>query len=391
MSWPAYQCAIAGVGETAYEWKSSRAVQQNILAACRSAIDDAGLSTSDIDGVAIEGSIVSHFISPDELMAGLGVREWNYQSAGSLGGAGTVAALEQAALAIAGGSARAVLCYFGVDWGANAGDIYDFHGRDPYKRDLEVPHGFYGQPSYFAVKARRYASEYGLTPEQLGGLAISTRAWASLHPGALRREPMTMDDYLQSRMISTPLRVADCCIINDGAAAFVVTSAETAQARGSTPVYIAGVAQSVDGIANNSVLTQGSLLSTSGRLSGPLALERAGLTIRDIDLFEIYDCFTISCLIQIEDLGICRPGEAAGLVGEGRTGPGGDVPVNTHGGLLSHSYMVGINHVVEAVRQLRHSAGDRQVPQAEAAVVTGYGSSAHATAVLTHSARRGVR
>lgn len=388
--WPSYKCAVAGVGETPYEFKSERSVQANILDASRAAIEDAGLKTSDIDGIAIEGTIVSHFITPDEVMSGLNAGEWSFLSSGALGGAGTVGALEQAALAIEGGAATAVLCYFGVNWGGHASDIYDVHGHDPYKRDLEVPAGFYGQASYFGVKAQRYAAEHGLSEEQLGEVALAARHWAQKHPGALRREPMTMDDYFKSRMISTPLRVADCSLINDGAAAFVMTTADQAKSGPHAPVYIAGASMAHEQVANHSVLTQAQTLSTNARVSAPRALERSGLKVTDVDLFEIYDCFTITLLIQMEDIGICPRGTAARFVEGGRIGPEGDTPINTHGGLLSHSYMVGINHVVEAVRQLRHEAGDRQVQDAEVALVAGYGSSGHASAVLTNSPAGGV-
>jgi acetyl-CoA acetyltransferase len=382
--WPSRQAAISGIGETKYEWKSPVSVQENILNASRAAISDAGLEPSDIDGVAVEGTIVNHFISPDEVMAGLGSGDWGFLSSGGLGGAGTVGAMEQAALAIAGGAAQSVLCYFGVNWGGHASDIYDVHGEDPYKRDLEVPAGFYGQACYFGVKAQRYAAEYGLTEEQLGWVALAARAWAQKHEGALRREPLTMDDYLASRMISTPLKALDCSLINDGAAAFVMTSVDRAAASGKPVVTIAGSAFAHEGIANHSILTQGTTLSTSARDSAPRALERAGLSVSDVDLFEIYDCFTITLMIQMEDIGICPRGTAARFVEGGRIGPEGDTPINTHGGLLSHSYMVGINHVIEAVRQLRHDAGDRQVKDAEVALVAGYGSSGHATSILTN-------
>ncbi len=374
---------IVGVGETEYVRRSDKSIKTLVLQAVCRALDDCSIDASEVDGIVSEAGIMPYVMPADEVAANLGISR-SFTAQASVGGAGTVASMQLAADAISSGWTHVVVCYFGVDWGSSDGGPYEFHTRDRYKDSLEFPIGWYGQPAYISPILRRYQHEYGLRSEQLGALAIATRSHALMNPAAQERRPFTLSDYLASPMIADPLRLFDCCLRTDGAAAFVMTSEERARGCPTHPIYIAGVGFAASALSASSYLTQNpDYLSTPAKDSAPRALARAGLSLSDVQFAEIYDCFTISCLIQMEDIGFCRRGEAGEFVEGGRTGPGGEFPVNTHGGLLSHAYMLGINHVVEALCQLRYEARPLQVPGAEVVLVAGWGCWEHATAILT--------
>lgn len=376
--------AIVGVGESAYSRRSAVPVPTLMVAAVRDAITDAGIDVDEVDGIVSDAAVAPHLLPADELAANLGLSDRVFTAQMSVGGAGSVGAPLLAAQAIATGAAKTVVCYFGVDWGSAPGGPYRFHGTDPYKASLEMPFGFYGQPVYFAAVARRYMHRYGLTVEDLADVAISTRAWAALHPGAMKRTPLTRADFLRSPMVADPLRILDCCLLTDGAAAFVMTSTARARDCRHRPVSVAGVSFSGAAMSGHSYLAQHEdYLSTPAQVTGPRALGMAGVGPEDVDFAEIYDCFTISCLLQAEDLGFAPKGAGAALFADGHAAPGGSLPINTHGGLLSHAYVLGINHVVEAVAQLRGDCGARQVPGAEVGLVSGYAGWEHASLVLT--------
>ncbi len=200
----------------------------------------------------------------------------------------------------------------------------------------------------------------------------------------MRRQPLTMDQYLADAVVADPLRKLDCCLVNDGGVAFVMTSLERARNLAKPPVVVAGAGFGSKPVTQSQYFSQSaSLVTTAATISGPLAFKKAGLTPADVDVAEIYDCFTISMLIQLEDLGFAPKGEGAAFAASGALGPGGRLPVNTHGGLLSQSYLVGGNHVVEAVRQLRGERGEAQVPDVEVALVAGLGAPEHSTLLLT--------
>lgn len=376
--------AIVGVGETPYRRRADAPVTGLLVEAVRAAIEDAGLTPDDVDGLVSDATIGPRLLPPDELAANLGLPDVVFHAQMSTGGAGVVGAPMLAAAAIAGGMASTVVCYFGVDWGSSAGGPYGFHGADPYKAGLEMPYGFYGQPVYFAPVVNRYAHRYGLDEDDLANVAISTRAWAALHPAAMKRTPLTLEDYRSSEMVADPIRVLDCCLLTDGGAAYVMTSTDRARNLRHRPVSVSGVSFSSARSSSHSYLSQHEdYLATQAAVTGPRALGMAGVGVEDVDFAEIYDCFTISCLLQAEDLGLAPKGAGASLFADGRAAPGGTLPVNTHGGLLSQAYVLGINHVVEAVRQLRGGCGDRQVPGAEVGLVSGYSGWEHSSLVLT--------
>lgn len=372
--------AISGVGETEFRRSHPLSLDALIVQAARRAVADSGLAVEEIDGII---TMDAH-PPQDEIALGTGLAHRAFSAINPLiPGAGPVAAIEQAQLAIGAGLAHAVLIVYGVQT-SKPGGPYAYHAADPLKADLEMPVGWYGQPLYFGALGQRYRHEYGLEQEQLGSLAIAQRAWASLTPGAQKSGPITMSEYLKSPYIAEPLRSLDCCLISDGAAAFIVTSLERARDLPQAPAVIAGVAAGSNPWTLREMFTQSPrYLDIGPGDAGRRAMQQANVGLEDVDFAEIYDCFTLSIILQIESLGFCAPGEGANFVAGGRTGPGGNFPVNTHGGHLSHAYIPGITHVVEAVRQIRGTRAAAQVKDAQVGLVSVFGGPDHATLVLT--------
>ncbi len=372
--------AIAGVGETQYARRIDSSVLELVIQAARLAIADAGLDPQDIDGfVTSPGQPALDEVA---VMLGATNRSFSAQTTFVAGGA-SVGGLQLARLAIENKLARNVLISYGIKT-SRPGGPYAYHETDSRKADLEMPFGFYGQPVYFAAIANRYKHEYGLTFEQLGAIAVAARQWARRTPGAQAQDEMTIDDYLAAPFIANPLRKPDCCLMSDGAAAYVVTALDAARDLPNPPAVIRGVGLGSLPITMSEIFTQSpDYLATPAKKSAEMAYDDAGLKPDDVDFAEIYDCFTPSVIRQIEDLGFCDRGEGASFVDEGRIAPGGALPVNTHGGHLSHAYIPGANHVVEAVRQLRGTRGDAQVPDANVGIVAGMSASDHATAILS--------
>lgn len=372
--------AIVGVGETEFKRGHTRGLDSLCVEAGRRAIADSGIDPAEIDGFVT----CLHQPPADEIAVGVGAKQRHYTAINAyVPGAGPTAALVDARFAIESGLARNVLVTYGCQW-SKPGGPYAFHAADPLKADLEMPVGFYGQPLYFAAVAQRYKHEFGLEPEQLGSLAVAQREWASRTPNSQKPQRITMAEYLASPMVAEPLHTLDCCLISDGAAAYVVTSREHARQLPNRPVHVAGVAAGSSPWTLTEMFTQSpDFLNIGPAEAGREAFRQARLTTADVDFAEIYDCFTISIILQLEGLGFCKRGEGARFVAGGRTGPGGALPVNTDGGHLSHGYIPGITHVIEAVRQLRGTRGEAQVPNAKVGVVSTFGGPDHATAVLT--------
>jgi acetyl-CoA acetyltransferase len=376
--------AIAGVGSTDHVRRSGRPIGDLVVEASLAAIADAGLRPTDIDGIVTDVSYMPVRAPADVVAVALGIRERCFTAHGLVGGAGVVGAPHLAELAIATGQARHVLSYYGADFGSAAGGPYAFPVAMEAKAAVEMPFGWYGQPVYFSAMAQRYRHEFGLTPEQQAEVAIAARGHAARTPSAMRREPLTLERYLASPMVADPFRSLDCSLISDGGTAFVMTSLERARDLPRPPVVVAGIGLASTRETQANYFTQHARYpGTPAYLSAPRAFAQAGLAPADVDVVELYDCFTITTLLQLEDCGFCGRGEASRFVEDGRIGPGGPLPVNTHGGLLSHSYLVGAEHVAEAVRQLRGERGEGQVPDAEVALVTGLGVPDHATLLLT--------
>lgn len=363
--------AIVGIGETPAVRQSGRGIKDMALDAIFAALDDAKIHPREVDGIVTEGMLMPHKVPHEYVAAQLGI-ERRFDAAMSQVGAGIVGSPQLAALAINAGLAKVVVSYFSIDWGTDVKGPYGYHDAFPAKEAFEKPYGFNAQPLYFSLWTQRYAHEYGLTDTQLGALAVQQRANAILTGRAQMRTPMSMDDYLNAPRVSDRMRYPDCCVISDGAAAFVMTSADRARDCPKPPVYVRGVGFSTRRKPDD-LFTQGhELLETPGAREAKLMVEKAsGLLLNDADFGELYDCFTMTCLLQMEDLGLCKKGEAAHMVAEGHTSLTGRIPLNTHGGLLSYSYRLAAEHIIEAVRQLRGEAGAVQVKDAELGFVTG--------------------
>jgi acetyl-CoA acetyltransferase len=240
-------------------------------------------------------------------------------------------------------------------------------------RDYYLPFGMTAPPQWYALMARRHMHEFGTKNEHLGAVAVAMRKHAQLNPAALMHgKPLSMEQYMASPMIADPYRLNDCCLETDGAAAFIVTTARRARNLKKKPVYIMGAAAGQPYPADE-ITSRRDFHQTGLTIAAPEAFRMAGVKPSDMDFAQIYDCFTFEVIQQIEEAGFCKRGEGGPFVEDGGIELGGRLPVNTHGGLLSEAHVLGISHVVEAVRQLRGEAGERQVKDAELGAVTGWG------------------
>jgi acetyl-CoA acetyltransferase len=371
------EACIVGIGETAYVRKpgSGASLLGLQLQAAVRAIEDAGLSGRQIDGIMPFPNL-GH---AESFAANLGCENLRFQSIVWMGGAAPVASLRVAAAAVQRGLADYVLIPAG--WNGYSGararqtvaeDVSSLPGG-AIARDFYLPYGFTAPPQWYSVIARRHMHEFGTRAEQLGCIAVAMRKHAQRNPNAVMHgRPLTLEDYLASPMLADPYRIFDCCLETDGAAAVVVTSAERARDLRGQPVAIMGAAAGQPSPADE-ITNRKDIFQTGLSLAAPEAFAQAGVSPGDVDFAQIYDCFTFEVLQQLEEAGFCKRGEGGAFVEGGRIELGGELPVNTHGGLLSEAHVLGMNHVVEAVRQLRGDAGERQVAGAELGVVTGWG------------------
>jgi len=366
------KACVTGVGETAYVRHSSRTPFEMQIESSLKAIADAGLTPKDIDGIIPIGIISG---SADDFIDNFGLPDLRFSALIPHGGASAVMALQCAAAAIAGGACRHLLLTFGCNTsarserpGASIHRMPQFH----YVTEFEYPLGAIAPPQLFAPMARRHMELYGTTVEQFGEVALACREHALLNDNALMKTPITLEDHRNSRMIADPFRLLDCSLENDGGAAIVISAAERAADLRRPRVYISGVAAGHPD-SPGSITQRPDMTSLGLAKAAPRAFAMAGVTQADIDVAEIYDCFTYVVLRQLEDMGFCAKGEGGPFVQGGRLRLGGALPTNTHGGLLSQGHLWGLNHIVELVRQLRGDAGRAQVAGAEVGLVTGYG------------------
>lgn len=369
--------AIAGIGETDYLRGSDDSILQMILKASMGALDDAGLTPADVDAIIPPPG----FVAWDEIAAHLGVKDVRYTATPQMGGASPTAALQTAAMAISSGVADTVLIPIG--WNGYSA-IRPRPDARPNKRRFTAaffdtvrtyyaPYGLRSAPWWYSLYLQRYVELFDVSPEAAGAVAVACRKHAQLNPKALMRErPLTMSDYLESPYITEPLRKLDCCIETDCAAAVVVTSTARARDLRRPPVVYLGGAEGHSSPADE-LTNRPDVLRLGLHAAAPRAFAMAGVAPADVDFLELYDCFTYVALLQIEALGLAEPGGAADFVKGGTIELGGRYPLNTHGGLMSQGHCWGMNHIVEATRQLRHEAGAAQVKGCELGVVTGYG------------------
>lgn len=381
--------AIVGLGMTRMGKVYDASHVGFAVEAVRLALEDAGLTRADLDGLLLNPG-VSWGDAPMgsfQLQQALGLRDLRLSATMNLGGATAGAMVQYAAGAIAAGLCTTVACVFSdaplkppkpeaeraAARGGSAG-VYAF------ARGLDAAYGQFGINAMYAMVARRHMYLYGTTNDHLGAVAVAQRQWANRNPAAqMHDRPLTLEDYHRSRWVVEPFHVLDCCLVSNGGVAVIVTAADRARDLRRPPVYVVGMGQGHPGGDPAETLTSGAVLA------GPTALRMAGLTLADIDVVELYDCYTFTVIVTLEDYGFCAKGEGGPFVADGRTAPGGPLPVNTGGGQLSAFYMWGMTPLSEAVIQLRGDGGARQVADASIALVSGNGGilSTHSTLILS--------
>ena len=378
------QVAIVGVGETAVGKVPGRSALWFNAEATRLALEDAGIDKSQVDGLVTAPSFVAPFPRMSVAVSEyLGIRP-TFSNTLNVSGATAAASVNVAAAAIYAGLADTVVVCCGDNM--LSGLTRDLavkaliESRDP---QYEAPFGLLVATT-FALTAQRHMAEYGTTPEQLARVAVVTRGHALKKPGAHMTAPITTEDVLASKLITTPYHMLDCALLSDGGAAFVLTAAERARDLRKKPVYLLGGGESY---TQEHIFCAESITTTGAAISSRRAYAMAGVGPGDIDVAGIYDCFTGTVIMMLEDLGFCKKGEGGPFVEAGQITHGGRIPINTHGGMLSYAHPGlpgGFFHIVEMVRQLRGEAGERQVAGAELTLChsLGGGFATNATIIL---------
>ncbi len=380
MPHPLYRAAaIAGVDESDQigQVPNKTSLQLHAEGAIN-ALADAGIDKSEVDGIATAG------VSTLQIAEYLGITP-RYTDGTAVGGSSFVIHVGHALNAIKEGRASVVLITHGE--GHLGGGRRGATGGDPSNlaAQYELPYGVVGPPYAYSLACMRHMAVYGTTKEQLAQIAVQTRQWASMNPKALMRDPITIEDVLNSRPICYPFNLLDCCLVTDAGGACVVVSPERARDLKKKPVWVLGAGEAHD----HSMISQmPDLTRTPAQYSGPAAMGMAGITHDDVDLAMIYDSFTYTVLVTLESLGFCKAGEGGDFVSNGRLGPGGELPTNTNGGGLSYTHpgMYGMFLLLEATRQLRGECGERQVKDCKLAVVNGTGGHLSSTGTLVLAA-----
>jgi acetyl-CoA acetyltransferase len=379
---------LAGLGLTKLGKVYGCTAAEFAAQAVRLAVADAGLQLSDLDGL-----LTSAGVSGGTTGVGLGLQRQlgltHLRLLSEMQGFGSTAAamVSYASMAVMTGTAEVVACVFAdapLREGRSAGVAYDGSRWAPQGwRGLLTASGIGGANTMYALAARRHMVTYGTTSEQLGHVAVAQRQWAARNPVAQQREPITLADHQASRWVAEPLHLLDCCLVSNGGVAVIVTSAERAAALAQPPVHVLGWAQAHPGRPREDF----GLVSGAAQ-AGPAALAMAGVGLGDIEVAELYDCYTYTVMITLEDYGFCAKGEGGPFVSSGILGPGGKLLVNTGGGQLSGYYMWGMTPLSEAVIQVRRQGGERQASRHDLALVSGNGGvlDHHATLILGSAA-----
>ncbi|MBK6279699.1 MAG: thiolase family protein [Gammaproteobacteria bacterium] len=376
--------AIVGAADTPVGVIAHLSATQLCVDAARRALADAGIRKDQVDGLITCNSMAEPYMYHAEAIAEYLQIFPRYCISAATGGGTTFSVLHQAASAIATGMCHTVLITMAdsLRSGLSREQAMKTQSSAGHAQ-FESPYGP-TVPAFYALIARAHMARYGTTEAQFAAVAVACRKHAHLNPAAQMRELITVEDVLNSRLIADPLHLLDCSLVSDGGAAVVVTSAERARDFPHAPVYLLGVGE---GHGHEHISQAHSLTTSAARESGERAYAMAGLGPRDMDLAQLYDCFTPTVVVELEDLGFCPKGEGGAFAASGAIGPGGELPVNTHGGLLSHCHPGNPGSMfalTETVLQLRHAAGARQVPNARTALVHAQGGimSSHTTIIL---------
>lgn len=379
--------AIAGVAEAEVGHLPHRTEMQLHAQAAKRALEDAGIDKSEVDGLLSIGSARGVRFPSIQLGEYLGIFP-SYTDSTSLGGCSFEAYVQHAAMAISAGLCTTCLITYGSTQRSGGGSFGG--GAESWlpASQFEAPWGLPMMAGAYALAAQRHMHLYGTTKEQLAQIAVDARKWAQMNPLAFKRDPLTVEDVLNSPVISTPLNRHDCCLVTDGGGAVIVTTVDRARDARKAPVYLWGSSETH---FHTSISSMPELTQTPASVTGPQAFESAGIGPSDIDVAQIYDSFTITVLMTLEDLGFVPKGEGGRFVEDGKLAPGGSFPMNTQGGGLSYTHpgMYGIFLIVEAVRQLRGECDERQVEGAGLALCHGTGGalSAGSTLILGSEAR----
>jgi acetyl-CoA acetyltransferase len=378
---------IAGLGLTELGKVYGPTAAQFAGDAVRRAAADAGLALGEIDGLLVSSGLTGGVRLG--LQVDLGLADLRLLSEMQAYGSTAGAMVALASMAVLTGMADAVACVWAdapLRPGRAAGAAYGSERPVPSGwAGLSAAAGVVSANQRYALAARRHMERFGTTHEQLGAISVAQRAWAVLNPRAQLRTPLTLADYLAARWVAEPFRLLDCCLVSNGGIAVIVTSAQRAADLAQPPVYVRGWAQAHPGRSGRRRDDFG--LVSGAATAGPAALAMAGVRLRDIDVVELYDCYTYTVLLSLEDYGFCAKGEGGPFAASGALGPGGTLRVNTGGGQLSSYYMWGMTPLSEAVIQARGQAGERQAAAHELVLVSGNGGvlDHHSTLVLAAS------
>ena len=376
--------AIVGAADTEVGVVPQLSATQLYVNAAKRALEDAGITKDEVDGLITCNSFVEPYMYHAEMIAEYMQIFPRYCLNVATGGGTTLAILHHAAAAIASGMCHTVLITMADNMLSGlsrdrAIEAMSTAGHAQFERPYGPP-----IPAFYALIAQAHMHAYGTTGEQLAAVAVACRRHASMNPAAQMRDPITVDDVVNSRMIASPLHLLDCSLVSDGGAALILTSAERARDFPHPPVYMLGVGE---GHSHEHISQAHDLTTSAAKEAGERAYAMAGLGPKDIDVAELYDCFTPVVVIELEDLGFCPKGEGGRFVEDGRIELGGELPVNTHGGLMSHchpGHPGSMFSVTEAVFQLRGTCGPRQVKDANIAFVHAQGGimSTHCSMIL---------
>ena len=357
------ETAVVGVGLTEFGGLPGHTHMEIMAKAIDKAITDAGIHKDEIDGIFSANFV--EMLTPLTVAEYLGINP-TYMDGTNTGGSVFVNSMQSAAAALSLGLCNvALICY-----GSNSATGPFTH--PPAMHTVEDVYRPRNPITPYALAANRHMHEFGTTKEQLAEVAVSARAWAQLNPAATMRDPLSVEDVVNARMIVDPLGKFDCCLISDGGAAMIMVRKDRAQDFPKKPVYMLGVGSRTD---HNLISCMPDLTTTAAKEAAVAAFTMAGVTPADIDVVELYDAFTINTILFLEDMGFCEKGEGGAFVSNGNIAPGGSLPVNTNGGGLScvHPGMYGMFLMIEAVQQLRGECGERQVDNAKLAACNGSG------------------